>query len=105
MSQGFGMGHVAAGILPPADPHAIVAEIAAERRRNTRRFRITFVVTWILLVGGLVGFLFVSGKIDTAFLAKWGGHILGCVATTTFAPIRSIVIAICFAIAGSLARL
>ena len=77
MSQGFGMGHVTVGILPPAEPHAIVEQIAAQRRRNTRRFRITFVLTWIFLVGGLVGFLFVSGKIDTAFLAKWGGYILG----------------------------
>jgi polar amino acid transport system permease protein len=105
VSQGFGMGHVAAGILPPADPHAIVAEIAAQRRRNTRRFRITFVVTWILMVGGLVGFLFVSGKIDTAFLAKWGGYILGGVGTTIFVAICSIIIAICFAVMGALGRL
>lgn len=105
MSQGFGMGHVTAGILPPAGPHAIVEQIATQRRRNTRRFRITFVVTWILLVGGLVGFLFVSGKIDTAFLAKWGGYILGGVGTTIFVAICSIIIAICFAVMGALGRL
>jgi polar amino acid transport system permease protein len=86
-------------------PGAIVAEIAAQRRRNTRRFRITFVVTWILLVGGLVGFLLVSGKIDTAFLAQWGGYILGGVGTTIFVAICSIVIAICFAVMGALGRL
>ena len=87
------------------NPGAIVEQIAAQRRRNTRRFRITFVATWILLVGGLVGFLFVSGKIDTAFLAKWGGYILGGVGTTIFVAICSIIIAICFAVVGALGRL
>lgn len=105
MSQGFGMGHATTGILPPADPHAIVEQIAAQRRRHTRRFRTTFVVTWILLVGGLVGFLFVSGKIDTAFLSKWGGYILGGVQTTILVAICSIIIAICFAVMGALGRL
>lgn len=105
MSQGFGMGHVTVGILPPAEPHAIVEQIAAQRRRNTRRFRITFVLTWIFLVGGLVGFLFVSGKIDTAFLAKWGAYILGGVGTTIFVAICSIIIAICLAVVGALGRL
>lgn len=105
MSQGFGMGHVTAGILPPAEPHAIVEQIAAQRRRHTRQFRLTFVVTWILLVGGLVGFLFVSGKIDTAFLSKWGGYILGGVQTTIVVAVCSIVIAICFAVLGALGRL
>ena len=105
MSQGFGMGHVTAGILPPAEPHAIVGEIAAQRRRNTRRFRGTFVATWILLVGGLIGFLFTSGKIDTAFLAEWGGYILGGVGTTVFVAVCSITIAISLAVVGALGRL
>ena len=99
------MGHVTAGILPPIDPHPIVAQIAAPRRRHTRRFRITFVVTWILLVGGFVGFLFFAGKIDTAFVSKWGGYILGGVQTTVFVAICSIAIAICFAVTGALGRL
>jgi polar amino acid transport system permease protein len=86
-------------------PGAIVAEIAAQRRRQTRRFRITFVVTWLLLVGGLVGFLVAGGKIDTAFLSKWGGYILGGVGTTVFVAVCSICIAICFAVVGALGRL
>ena len=86
-------------------PEAIVEQIAAQRRRNTRRFRITFVVTWILLVGGFVGFLFASGKIDTAFLSKWAGYILGGVGTTVFVAICSISIAICLAVMGALGRL
>ena len=86
-------------------PGAIVEQIAAQRRRHTRRFRITFVVTWILLVGGLVGFLVASGKIDTVFLNKWGGYILGGVQTTVFVAICSISVAICFAVVGALGRL
>jgi len=47
----------------------------------------------------------VGGKIDTAFLAKWGGYILGGVGTTIFVAICSIIIAICFAVVGALGRL
>jgi polar amino acid transport system permease protein len=86
-------------------PGAIVAEIAAQRRRQTRRFRITFVVTWLLLVGGLIGFLVAGGKVDTAFLSKWGGYILGGVGTTVFVAVCSISVAICFAVVGALGRL
>jgi len=86
-------------------PGAIVAEIAAQRRRHTRRFRITFVVTWILLVGGLVGFLVAGGKIDSVFLSKWGGYILGGVGTTVFVAVCSVSVAICFAVVGALGRL
>ena len=104
MSQGFGQGACDRGLVP-GGPHAIVEQIAAQRRRHTRRFRITFVVTWILLVGGLVGFLFYSGKIDTAFLSTWGGYILGGVQTTVFVAVCSIIIAIGFAVVGALGRL
>src|SRR5665811_559908 len=61
----------------PTRPPTRKIQVRTNVIRNRRVFRITFVLTWIFLVGGLVGFLFVSGKIDTAFLAKWGGYILG----------------------------
>ncbi|MCU0483691.1 MAG: ABC transporter permease subunit, partial [Chloroflexi bacterium] len=106
MSQGAGFGHVVTpGLSPPAEQAAIVGEIAAQRRRNTLRFRAIFILTWIVLVGALVGWLFFSGKIDTAFIAKWGGYILGGVGITVLVAVLSIIAAIVFAILGALGRL
>ncbi|MHB8893457.1 MAG: amino acid ABC transporter permease [Candidatus Limnocylindrales bacterium] len=85
--------------------HPIVAAIAAQRRRGSRRFRITFVLTWIVIIGGAVGSLLVAGKIDSAFMAKWAGYILGGVTTTIYVAVISIAFAIAFAIIGALGRL
>jgi polar amino acid transport system permease protein len=95
----------AGGAAPAEPPNPIVEAIAAQRRRQTLRFRMIFVVTWIVLVGALVGWLFASGKIDTAFLSKWGPYILQGVPITIFVAVCSIAVAIAFAITGALGRL
>ena len=106
MSQGAGFGHVVSpGLSPPEAQAAIVVAIAEQRRRNTLRFRAIFVLTWIVVVGALVGWLFFSGKIDTAFIAKWGGYILGGVGITVLVAVLSITVAIVFAVVGALGRL
>jgi polar amino acid transport system permease protein len=106
MSQGAGFGHVTSpGLSPPEAQAAIVTAIAEQRRRNTVRFRVTFVLTWIVLVGALVGWLFATGKIDTAFIAKWGGYILGGIGITILVAVLSITVAILFAVLGALGRL
>ena len=94
------------GGLAPAEPaNPIVEAIAAQRRRQTLRFRVTFIVTWIILVGAIVGWLFSTGKIDTAFISKWGPYILGGVGITVLVAVFSIAVAIVFAIVGALGRL
>ena len=45
----------AAGGQEAAVQHPIVAAIAAQRARHQRTFRITFVVTWLVLIGGAIG--------------------------------------------------
>ena len=85
--------------------HPIVEAIAAQRRRQGRNFRITFVVTWIVLIGGLVGSLLFTGKIDLAFMEEWTPYIIGGVTTTIYVAIISIVLAIVFAVLGALGRL
>jgi polar amino acid transport system permease protein len=90
----------------PAEPaNPIVEAIAAQRRRQTLRFRAIFILTWIILVGAIVGWLFSTGKIDTAFISKWGPYILGGVGITVLVAVCSIVVAIAFAIVGALGRL
>ena len=71
------LGVPAGGTAPAEPPNPIVEAIAAQRRRQTSQFRAIFIVTWIVLVGAIVGWLFANGKIDIAFLSKWGPFILG----------------------------
>jgi len=99
------IGAPAGGLAPAGPPNPIVAAIAAQRRRQTLRFRAIFVVTWIVLVGAIVGWLFSAGKIDTAFIAEWGPYILGGVGITVLVAVLSIAVAIVFAIIGALGRL
>ena len=99
------LGAPAGGLAPAEPPNPIVDAIAAQRRRRTRNFRLIFVATWLVLMGGLIGSLMLSGKIDFAFIGEWGPYILGGVGTTIFVAVCSITIAIMFAIVGALGRL
>ena len=106
MSASTGAIGAPAGGIAPAEPtNPIVGAIAAQRRRQTRNFRIVFFVTWALVIGGALGSLVYAGKIDFPFMAEWGPYILGGVTTTIFVAVCSITIAIGFAIVGALGRL
>jgi polar amino acid transport system permease protein len=63
------------------------------------------VVTWIVLVGGLVFALASTGKTDASFIAEWSPFILGGVPVTIFVSVVSILAAIAFAVFGALGRL
>jgi polar amino acid transport system permease protein len=99
------LGAPAGGLVPAEPPNPIVEAIAAQRRRQTQRFRVIFVVTWVILLGSLIGSLMAAGKIDFAFISEWGPYILGGVTTTVFVAVCSIAIAISFAVMGALGRL
>jgi polar amino acid transport system permease protein len=86
-------------------PDVIVAEMRAARARQSRRFRLVFALTWVILIGLLVGTLFAAGKIDVTFLAKWGPYILGGIPITIVVSIFSITLAVIFAVFGALGRL
>lgn len=99
------IGAPAGGVAPAEPPNPIVEAIAAQRRRQTQRFRIIFVLTWAVLMGSLIGSLVLAQKIDFAFISEWGPYILGGVTTTIFVAVCSIMIAIAFAVMGALGRL
>ncbi len=106
MSASTGALGAPGGGLAPAEPtNPIVEAIAAQRRRQTRNFRLIFVATWILLIGGLIGSLIATDRIDFAFIGEWGPYILGGVGTTIIVAVSSISIAIVFAVIGALGRL
>jgi polar amino acid transport system permease protein len=93
------------GSVPAADINPIVAAIAAQRRRQQRRFRLTFILTWLIVIGGAIGALVVAGKIDFPFMAEWAPYIIGGITTTIYVAVISITFAIMFAIVGALGRL
>ena len=92
-------------LVSAAHDSDIVEEIARSRRRAQGAFRVTFTLTWVVLVGLLVGALLLAGKIDGAFIAKWAPYILGGVPITIFVSITSIALAIILATLGALGRL
>lgn len=104
----FGGGAQQAAItddLRRRTPEAVVAEIRAARSRESLRFRLLFGLTWLVLIGLLVGSLVVAGKIDSAFLGEWAPYILGGIPITIVVSIFSIAAAVVFAVLGALGRL
>src|SRR5918993_2759419 len=83
----------------------IVDAVARSRRARRARFRFVFVLTWVVLVGLLVGSLLVADKIDGAFIAEWAPYILAGVPITVIVSVASIALAIVLATLGALGRL
>jgi polar amino acid transport system permease protein len=93
------------GGVPAEAPNPIVAAIAEQRRRQSRRFRLIFITTWLVLIGGMLGWLLLAGKIDVPFIGDWWQYIIGGVTTTIYVAVISIFFAIIFAVIGALGRL
>jgi polar amino acid transport system permease protein len=93
-------GSVPASATPP-----IVLAIADQRQRQRRRFRLIFIATWFVVIGGALLGLVAGGKIDFAFMGEWTPYIIGGVTTTIYVAVISIAIAIVFAVFGALGRL
>jgi polar amino acid transport system permease protein len=89
-----------AGELDP-----LVRQIRDARAGERRRFRLVFVITWIVLIGALVGSLYAAGRIDVGFLGIWAPYILGGVPITIFVSVFSIAFAVLLAVLGALGRL
>jgi polar amino acid transport system permease protein len=100
---------------PPA-PDQVVAAMSDAQRRRALRFRLTFVATWLIIVGGLLVALEAGPRFDPSFLLGpvdsrnpastpvWV-YILGGIPLTLFISVVSISLAIVLALAGALGRL
>jgi polar amino acid transport system permease protein len=86
-------------------PESIVRAVATARSRARLRFRILFVITWIVLVGTLVLLIGSTGRVDPGFLQEWGPYILAGVPITIAVSVTSIIFATMFALIGALGRL
>lgn len=83
----------------------IVGEIQRARAAARFRFRLLFVLTWLVWVGGLGVALAESGKVDPTFLGEWAPFILGGVGVTIVVSVASIILGLFFAVFGALGRL
>src|SRR4051795_7714252 len=86
-------------------PAQVVERISRSRAGERRRFRFVFIATWVVLVGGLVLAIALSGRVKPDFIAEWGPFILGGVTVTIFVSVMSIFFATIFAVIGALGRL
>jgi polar amino acid transport system permease protein len=86
-------------------PQQVVERVARSRARDRRRFRLAFIATWLILVGGLVVGIAMTGKVHADFMAEWAPFIMGGISITIFVSVLSIVFATLFAVLGALGRL
>ena len=92
----------AAGLetVPP-----IVLEVEGAERRHRTDFRIRFVATWVVILGVVGGFLYLTVGVNTPFLQEWLPFILGGIWITLFISVVSIFFAVILAVFGALGRL
>ncbi len=88
-----------------ANPAEVIRQVAASRARARRGFRLLFIVTWIVLVGGLATAIGLTDRVHPDFLATWAPFILGGVTVTIEVSVLSIMFATMFAVVGALGRL
>ena len=109
MSFGSGAGHAAAELSVGGesllDPATAVEQIALAERRRALRFRLTFIATWLILIGGFGVLLIAVKAFHADFVVTWGPYILGGVGLTVVIAVASIALAIVFAVFGALGRL
>mgnify|MGYP000117792522 CR=1 FL=1 len=98
------------------DPDHVVAAMREAQRRRSLRFRLTFILTWVAIVGAIYLVLeagprfdptYVLGPIDRdnpASTPIWV-YILGAIPLTLFISVASVSLAVMLAIVGALGRL
>ena len=104
MSFGSGSGAHAQSELMVAAP--IVAEVAAARRSATLRWRVTFFLVWLGIIGGVIFVLMLADAWDWEFVFTSGPVILrNGVWVTVLLSVTSIAFATVLALVGALGRI
>lgn len=87
-------------VVPP-----IVLQIEAAERGHRRSFRLRFILTWVVVLGLVGGFLISTVGIKVGFLQTWLPFIIGGVWITLFISVVSIFLAVILAVFGALGRM
>ena len=83
----------------------LATDILRADTRRRRSWRVRFMITWLIIVAGLLAFVFGTIKLDPVFINKWIPFILTGVPVTLFVSGTAILLAIVLAILGALGRL
>jgi polar amino acid transport system permease protein len=83
----------------------LAEEILVADRARSRSWRTRFFITWMVIVAGLVAFVFATIQLDAEFINKWIPFILTGVPVTLFVSGAAIALAIVLATLGALARI
>lgn len=86
-------------------PDSILVRIKAAQERARLLWRLKFAATWVVLIGLLLGALWVTGNIDVGFITGWGPFIIGGAGLTVLLSAVSIVFATILALLGAMGRL
>jgi polar amino acid transport system permease protein len=97
------MGAVASKAEEPAP---ILDQILRARLRRRLSFRVQFILTWVVLIAGLV-LILASAKrgFDLDFVQEWAGFILSGAGTTVLVSAVAITFAVVLALLGALGRM
>jgi polar amino acid transport system permease protein len=83
----------------------LATDILRADSRRRRGWRIRFLITWLIIVAGLLAFVLGTIKLDPVFINKWIPFILTGVPVTLFVSGAAMLLAIVLAILGALGRL
>lgn len=98
-------GHAYRIAAEAGDPGRIEEQVRLGRARASVRFRLIFIATWVVLIGGLLAALTAGGTFDGDFLANVAPYILQGVPLTIEISVVSIVFAVILALLGALGRI
>jgi polar amino acid transport system permease protein len=87
------------------DSGSFPARVRAAEERARIAFRLKVAATWVALIVVILGGLWVTENIDTAFIGEWGPFILGGAGLTVLISVVSITFATILALIGALGRL
>ena len=93
------------GALAGLSEGDVIGRLREAARGARGRFRTLFIITWVVLVGALVGMLWVTGNIKPDFIVSAGPYILGGAGTTVLITVVSIIFATILALLGAFGRL
>jgi polar amino acid transport system permease protein len=82
----------------------VVAALGRARRRQSLRFTLLFLLTWIVVVGGIGLAIASTGRVHAEFIAEYAPIFLAGVPLTIFVSVVSIFFAVFFALIGALGR-
>jgi polar amino acid transport system permease protein len=94
-----------APIIARSNYQPLATDILRADTRRRRSWRVRFMITWLIIVAGLLAFVFGTIKLDPVFINKWIPFILTGVPVTLFVSGTAILLAIVLAILGALGRL